>query len=101
MDRLIDVIKQLKAVIEEQSKLINQMDNKFSSDMKRLEEKLIMLENRIENYRFMVEKRYVPALVERLEDDEKRMKSLEDRLESIRIQWSDFRSMVDEKMKEI
>ncbi len=66
MERLIDIIKEMKEMVSEQARMINRLDNKISSDIKRLEEKIIMLENRIENYRFLVEKRYVPAIVERI-----------------------------------
>ena len=101
MERLIDIIKEMKEMVSEQARMINRLDNKISSDIKRLEEKIIMLENRIENYRFLVEKRYVPAIVERIEKDEKQMERMEGLVESVRIQWSEFRSMFEDKMKEM
>ena len=99
--RVIDLLRDMKKSIDEQASKINELDNKLSSEMKRLEEKLILLENRIENYRFVVENRYIPGLVERHEANEKRMKALEDSLNSFRIQWREFRHRLDERVREM
>ena len=99
--RIIDLLRDMKKSIDAQADKINELDNKISSEIKRLEEKLILLENRIENYRFVVENRYVPGLIERHEADEKRIKNLESTINAFRIQWKEFRERLDSRVKEM
>lgn len=99
--RIIDLIRDMKKLIEEQGRRLNEIDNKFSSEMKKIEEKIILLENRLENYRFVVEKRYVPGIIERIESTEKEVARMNDRINALRVEWSDFRARFEARMREI
>ncbi len=99
--RIIDLIRDMKKLLEEQSKRMNEIDNRLSSDIKKLEERIVLLENRVENYRFSVEKRYIPALVERIGDVEKKIRKAEERIGSFRVEWSGFRDRFEARMREM